>query len=320
MIPSALALAAILLAAEDAPAAQAAPPAASAQPTAAVASEATAPPGTPTSATPAAGATPPATPQPVAPPRRRYRSYAEREGGQGHLPYWRPAPGQPAAAASPAPRGGHGNPWDLAAYGAALLDPSRDAWQKPDQVVAALGLAPGQVACDVGSGPGYFTLRLARAVGPGGRVYAVDVEPALLAALRDRLGPAGARQVTPVLSLADDPLLPAAGCDVVLLVDTYHHLADGPAYLRRLAAALRPGGRIVNVDFHARETPVGPPVAERVTREAFLVEASSGGLALEREESFLPHQYLLVLRPAAAGSTPGPAAAPAPAPQAPPAR
>ena len=107
-------------------------------------------------------------------------------------------------------------------------------------MVKALRLRPGQVACDVGAGPGYFTLRLARAVGPAGRVYAVDVEPKILDALREKLAGSGLRNVTPVLALADDPLLPAAACDVVLIVDTYHHFPERVAYLGRLARALRP--------------------------------------------------------------------------------
>ena len=232
-------------------------------------------------AAPAAGA--PATAAPAKAPAP-YRPYAKRPGEAGHLgPH--------------APGGAHGNPADLAGYVAAQEAPGRAAWQKPDEVVAALGLAPGQVACDVGAGPGYFTLRLARAVGPAGHVYGVDVEPTILAVLRDRLSAAGLRNVTPVLALGDDPLLPAAGCDVVLVVDTYHHFQDGPAYLRRLAAALRPGGRIVNVDFHKRETGVGPALAHRVAREAFLADAAAAGLAVQREETFLPHQYFVFLAP-----------------------
>lgn len=193
---------------------------------------------------------------------------------------------------------GHGNPADLDAYARTLLDPARDAWQKPDAVVAALDLRRGDVACDVGAGPGYFTLRLARAVGVRGHVYAIEVEPALLAALRDRLEAARLANVTPVLSVAADPLLPEAVCDVVLVVNTYHHFPDGPAYLRRLARSLRPGGRIVNVDFEKRPTPMGPPVARRVSREDFVADAQKAGLAVAAEPRLLEHQYVVMLRPA----------------------
>ena len=115
---------------------------------------------------------------------------------------------------SPAPSddadGQYGNPSNLDDYIAELTSPARDAWQKPDQVVAALGLKKGETACDIGSGPGYFTLRLARAVGPSGFVYAIDVEARMLQALRERLERARVRNVAPVLALSDDPLLPPA--------------------------------------------------------------------------------------------------------------
>jgi predicted methyltransferase len=197
--------------------------------------------------------------------------------------------------------GRHGNPADIDSYVAHLVDPARDAWQKPAEVVAALGLRRGDTACDVGAGPGYFTLRLAEAVGAGGRVYAVDVEPAILGALRDRVARSTLRNVLPVLALPDDPLLPPAVCDVVLIVDTYHHFPDGPAYLRRLAGSLRPGGRIVNIDYHKRPTPVGPPLDHRIAREDFLAQARAAGLAVTSESDLLPHQYFVTLRPASGG-------------------
>jgi ubiquinone/menaquinone biosynthesis C-methylase UbiE len=182
-----------------------------------------------------------------------------------------------------------------------MEEPSRAVWQKPDEVVRALGLRPGQAACDVGAGPGYFSLRLARAVGKAGHVYAVDVEPRILAVLRDRVRSSKARNVTPVLSLPDDALLPAASCDLILIVDTYHHFPDGPEYLRRLMRALRPGGRIANVDFHKRELPVGPPPEHKVAREAFLANAAAAGLRLVQEHTFLPYQYFVVLDPSESG-------------------
>jgi ubiquinone/menaquinone biosynthesis C-methylase UbiE len=193
--------------------------------------------------------------------------------------------------------GRHGNPEDLDSYIAKMEDPSRAEWQKPDQVLRALALQPGQVVCDVGAGPGYFTLPVARAVGENGRVYAVDVDPRILATLRKRLRDAGLRNVTPVLALDDDALLPPAACDLILVVDTYHHFPGGPAYLRRLARSLRSGGRIVNIDFHKRELPVGPPPEHKLTREEFLAQADAAGLAFLEEHTFLPYQYFLVLRP-----------------------
>jgi ubiquinone/menaquinone biosynthesis C-methylase UbiE len=186
---------------------------------------------------------------------------------------------------------------DLAAFIRRQMDPARARWQKPDAVVRALGLRRGQVVAEIGAGPGYFTPRLARAVGPSGHVYAVEPEAAVLELLRRTLDRARVANVTPVLSRADDPLLPAGRCALALIVNSYHHFPDGPALLRRIARALGRGGRIVNIDFDKRETPVGPPLEHRVAREDFLRAARRAGLAPVAEHRFLPYQYFLVLRP-----------------------
>lgn len=205
-----------------------------------------------------------------------------------------------ASAAAPLQHGHgrYGNPADLDSYIARLADPARDAWQKPDEVVRRLGLRPGQVACDVGSGPGYFTLRLARAVAPGGHVFAVDVEPQILDALRARVAEAKATNVVPVLGLGHDPLLPEKACDVVLVVDTYHHFPDRVEYLRRLARALKPGGRLVNIDYKKEPTPVGPALDHRIAHADFVAEAKRAGFAVVEEPALLPYQYFVVLKPA----------------------
>jgi ubiquinone/menaquinone biosynthesis C-methylase UbiE len=217
-----------------------------------------------------------------------------------------PAAPPPAAPASPsrtsrsqfeAGRDRYRNPPDIPACIAAQEDPARDRWQKPDQVVQALALRPGQTVCDIGSGPGYFTLRLAGAVGPQGRVFAVDVDPRIVGALRDRVEAQHLRNITPVLGLGDDPLLPPATCDLILIVDTYHHFPDRPAYLRKLASILKPAGRVANIDFHRRATPLGPPQNHRIAREDFVREAAGAGYQIDRELTFLENQYFIVLRP-----------------------
>jgi len=203
-----------------------------------------------------------------------------RGGGHGHRP-------------------GHdrlGNPEDFAAYLAKLDDPARLEWQRPDEVVAALGLGPGGLAADVGAGPGIFTLRMARAVGPSGRVHAIDAEPRMLELLRGRAAAAGLANVHPHLAAGGVPVLPEP-VDVVLVVNTFHHFPDGPGTLRSLAGRLRPGGRLVNLDFQAGELPVGPPAEAKVSREEFLSAAAAAGLAVAGERTFLPYQYFLVLVP-----------------------
>ena len=188
------------------------------------------------------------------------------------------------------------NPRDLPGYIAAQEDPGRERWQKPDQVLQALAIRPGQTVCDIGAGPGYFSLRLARLVGPRGRVYAVDVEPQVLDALRARIEKQGLENITPVLGLGGNSLLAPETCDLILIVDTYHHFPDRPAYLRRLVRVLKPGGRIANVDFQKRATPIGPPMEHRVAREEFLRDAAAAALKVDQEPTFLENQYFIILR------------------------
>jgi len=212
----------------------------------------------------------------------------QRHGPGGHHHGHGPAAGDPVT------RDRHGNPEDLAAYLARLESPERAAWQKPDELVAALGLLPGAVAADVGSGPGYFALRLARAVGPGGRVYGLDVEPLMTRLLKERAAAAGLSNVVPVLA-PDGDGLPPEPCDLILLVNAFHHFPDGPGYLARLAGALKPGGRLALVEFHEGELPVGPPPDHKVTRAAIDAAVRAAGLAVVEEPRFLPFQHLLLL-------------------------
>jgi len=230
-------------------------------------------------------------------------TFASNPPDAAHAAPDKPAPAQHAHGTHGGHRGQHGNPEDLNAYIAKMEAPDRDAWQKPDEVMKALGLKPGQTACDIGPGPGYFSLRLSRAVGDTGQVFAVDVETQMLGILRDRLEKAKVRNVIPVLGLPADPLLPAGACDLILIVDTYHHFPDGTAYLARLARSLKKGGRLVNIDFHKRELPLGPELDHKVAREDFLAQAKAAGLSLTAEHTFLPYQYFLVLEPTG-GSTP----------------
>jgi ubiquinone/menaquinone biosynthesis C-methylase UbiE len=194
-----------------------------------------------------------------------------------------------------AARDAHKNPMDLQAYLRRLLSPERDLWQLPDRVVRRLKLKKGQTVGEIGAGPGYFTLRLARAVGKQGTVLAVEVEPRLITVLRDRLEKERVTCVVPVLGLAHEPFLPLQACDLILAVNVFHHFQDLPASLRRLKKSLRRGGRIVNIDFHKRELPIGPPSDHKLAREDFLKAASRARLEVVEEPTLLPHQYFLVL-------------------------
>lgn len=183
---------------------------------------------------------------------------------------------------------------DPKAYIAMLEDPARDAYQKPDQVIKALELQPGEVIADVGSGSGYFTLRLAAPVGDAGRVYAVDVDPDMVRHLNRRVRDAGLLNVRSVLADPDDPLLPERAIDRFLIVDTWHHIEDQGKYLGIMKALLKPGGQVVMIDFHKRELPLGPPVSMKIAREDLIRQMEANGFRLAREHTFLPYQYFLI--------------------------
>ena len=177
-------------------------------------------------------------------------------------------------------------------------DPARDEWQKPAAVVAALGLAPGATVVDLGAGTGYFVPHLVRAVGPSGTVLAVETEPKLAAHLRERAEQAGWTNVVPVLASADNPRVPSGTADVVLIVDTYHHIDDRLSYLRRLQAALTPTGRVAIVDWQKRPLPLGPALDHKLARTHVEDEMQQAGYRLEAALTPLPYQYFLIFTPA----------------------
>jgi Methyltransferase domain len=174
-------------------------------------------------------------------------------------------------------------------------DPARDAWQRPDEVVALLQLAPGHTVADLGAGTGYFVGRLAAQVGPTGTVLATDVEPDMIRYLTERGQREGWRNVRAMQVPPDDPQLPAASVDRVLVVDVWHHLGDRAAYAAKLAAALRPAGFVIVVDF-TLESPHGPPAKHRLAPEVILAELRSAGLVAELARESLPDQFVVIGR------------------------
>jgi ubiquinone/menaquinone biosynthesis C-methylase UbiE len=169
----------------------------------------------------------------------------------------------------------------------------RDTWQKPDEVVTQLQLRSGDVVADIGAGTGYFTRRFAAAVGPSGKALGLDIEATMVThinaeAQKHGLTNLSARQVPP-----NDPQLTPQSVDVVFICDTYHHMQDRVAYARLLAQALKPGGRVVIVDFQKRLLPLGPPMEWKLAPEAVTEEFRQAGFQLERSVDFLPYQYFL---------------------------
>ena len=176
-------------------------------------------------------------------------------------------------------------------------DPERDAWQKPHQVIEALALKPDATVADIGAGTGYFAVRLAHFV-PQGRVYAVDIEPDMVKYLGERAQREGLDNLTAVAGAPEDARLPGK-VDLVLMVDTYHHVGQRERYFRTLAQSLRPGGRVAIIDFSAQSA-MGPPPGARVAAAQVVSEMAQAGYLLAGEHRFLPNQYFLVFQPGGA--------------------
>ncbi len=183
---------------------------------------------------------------------------------------------------------------DSKAYIARLEDPMRDGYQKPAEVLKALRIREGEVIADIGSGSGYFTLPLARAVGKTGRVYAVDINPDMIRHLNRRIRDLGVTNVVTVLCAPDDPLLADASVDRFFICDTWHHIEGHPKYLALLKRMLKPGGQVIMVDFKKVKTPMGPPMEMRIARDDLVQEMETNGIRLTEEHTFLAHQYFLV--------------------------
>jgi ubiquinone/menaquinone biosynthesis C-methylase UbiE len=187
-------------------------------------------------------------------------------------------------------------PQDLKEYIARLEDPSRDQWQQPEKVMKALAIEPGQTIADLGSGPGYFTLRFARAVGPKGKVFGIDVAPGMLAFLKKQARAEHLMNIQTILAKPGDPKLLLDSVDLIFICDTLHHISHRAEYLSLLFRALKPGGRLVNIDFYKRELPVGPPVHMKIAKPEMIREAEAAGLHLAKQFSFLEYQYFLVFK------------------------
>ncbi len=175
-----------------------------------------------------------------------------------------------------------------------LEAPDRDIWQHPEQIMDVLGIAEGSVVADIGAGAGWFTIRLARRVGPNGVVYAEDVQPQMLAAIQRRVKAEGLMNVKPILGKGSDPQLPRGALDVVLMVDAYYEIDDRVPMLRNLATSLRSGGRIGVVNFKLEGSGPGPAMEERISPETVVNDAKNAGLRLLSHETVLPYQYLLI--------------------------
>jgi arsenite methyltransferase len=202
----------------------------------------------------------------------------------------------------PTPEDMHRLHQDSKAYIAFLEDPKRDEYQKPHEVIMALDLKEGERVADIGAGSGYFAFRIARHVGPTGRVYAVDVNPDMIIHMNRAIRDMGVANVTTILVPPDDPLLPDNTIDRFFICDTWHHIQNQTKYLALMKRMLRPKGQVVMIDFQKRELPLGPPAEMKIAKEDLIAQMRANGFDLLREHTFLPYQYFLVFTPAAGGA------------------
>jgi len=170
----------------------------------------------------------------------------------------------------------------------------RDLWQQPARVIETLAIARGSSVADLGAGGGYFTFRLADAVGPSGTVYAVDVDPDMLSYLRKRALDEKRANVVVIDAALDDPKLPDASVDLVLIVNTYHHIGERTAYFERVKRALRPEGRLAVIEPTGT---TGFAAGHSTTRETIRAELNAAGYTETASYDFLERQSFLIFTP-----------------------
>jgi ubiquinone/menaquinone biosynthesis C-methylase UbiE len=179
--------------------------------------------------------------------------------------------------------------------GADWLDrPEREQEEAPDRAIALLAITPGMTVADVGAGSGYMTVKLARAVGPTGHVYATDVQPEMIARLDARIHAEKLLNVTTVLGTADDPRLPLGTLDLILLVDVYHELAEPQRMLQRLKQALHRDGRLVLLEYRKEDPSIPIRDEHKMSVSEAKVEVEAEGYRLTQALEDLPRQHVLI--------------------------
>jgi precorrin-6B methylase 2 len=179
--------------------------------------------------------------------------------------------------------------------GAAWLErPERLEEEEPDLAIGILKIQKGQAVADIGAGSGYMTMRLSQRVGPDGRVFATDVQPQMLDILRRRLADKQITNVTLVQGALDDPKLPPDSVDLELLVDVYHEFSQPQAMLRGLRAALKPGGRLVLLEYRKEDPAVPIKFEHKMSIAEAKLEVEHEGFTLANVDEALPWQHILI--------------------------
>jgi SAM-dependent methyltransferase len=183
----------------------------------------------------------------------------------------------------------------MSVEGAAWLErPERIAEENPDLALKLMGIARGSTVADIGAGSGYFTIRLARLVGPDGKVYASDIQPGMLSLLRANVRRSDLTNVIPVLGEVDDPKLPRESIDLALMVDVYHEFGEPQKMLHRIRESLKPAGRLVLLEYRAEDPAVPILPSHKMTAAQATLEVEHEGFKLDKIRHDLPRQHLLV--------------------------
>ena len=180
-----------------------------------------------------------------------------------------------------------------------LVRPEREAEEAPGAALDVIGISRGAVVADVGAGVGYFTWRLAERVGPTGKVYATDIQPAMLDELLSNMAARHITNVEAVHGAEDDPKLPAGGIDLVLLVDVYHEFSQPQKMLRGIRKSLKPDGRLVLLEYRKEDPDVPIRPEHKMSAAEVQAEVEPEGFRFEKNLSVLPRQHILIFRKSA---------------------
>lgn len=177
-----------------------------------------------------------------------------------------------------------------------LVRPERIEEEEPDKALDAIGIAPGQTVADLGAGVGYMTWRMAQRVGPQGTVYGQDIQPYMLEQLQKNMRERGITNVKTVLGGLTDPKLPAASLDLLLMVDVYHEFSEPQKMLRGIREALKPGGRLVLIEYRGEDPAVPIRPEHKMTVRQVRAELEPEGFKFEKSLETLPRQHILIFR------------------------
>jgi ubiquinone/menaquinone biosynthesis C-methylase UbiE len=181
--------------------------------------------------------------------------------------------------------------------GAGWLErPEREDEEAPSRALDALELKPGMVVADIGAGSGYYASRIAKRIGPAGRVYATDIQPGMIDILNRRITSEGITNITTVLGGMDDPKLPPQSIDLAIMVDVYHELQQPQIFLQRLKDALKPGGRLVLLEFRKEDPKIPILEVHKMSVAEVEQEMRAEGYEIEKVVGGLPWQHLIVIK------------------------